>query len=385
MSERDSDLLIHRHLAGELTGEEARAFNGLVKADPAFRRRLAEMAFDEAQMRDAVTRAETEPIAFAAPPPKVSSAPPGATWTLAAAAVIFAAIGAAFIVSVYRTPTRVIEMLSRPLRTGERIEVAADAARTVDLERGARVRLAPGSIGLFHGREAGLGQSFELLKGRAAFQLPPDEERFRVSTGVASVDHAPGTGARFTLELKTIVKKGQPVPALLVVAFAGAVRVEIGGKAEALDPGSRRYYPRGLSEEEFEDEFPPGFSGAIRGFVERPGEAQVTFRVTEVAPPNEAFEDRLVGRKITVRCAKVQADEREPADHPAQKAFLRKLPKSEAVTLDVRYESGGFFLGELTPEQLKSVERKDGKRESSPERKAEKPEERKPRRDDEDN
>lgn len=42
----DWDYLIHRHLEGGLTDEQARALNARLVEEPALRRRLAELAFD---------------------------------------------------------------------------------------------------------------------------------------------------------------------------------------------------------------------------------------------------------------------------------------------------------------------------------------------------
>jgi anti-sigma factor RsiW len=42
----DWDYLIHRHLAGALTGEQRRALNERLRADARLRRRLAELAFE---------------------------------------------------------------------------------------------------------------------------------------------------------------------------------------------------------------------------------------------------------------------------------------------------------------------------------------------------
>ncbi|HLF94092.1 MAG TPA: hypothetical protein VJB14_11585 [Planctomycetota bacterium] len=101
MSDRDGDLLIHRHLEGDLGEEEARALSERVAADPVFGRRLAEMAYDQAQLRDVL---ETEkavetgacPIAAAAPPAREPS-----RWSrgsLAAAASILVAVGVALFI-----------------------------------------------------------------------------------------------------------------------------------------------------------------------------------------------------------------------------------------------------------------------------------------------
>lgn len=100
MSDRDGDLLIHRHLEGDLGEEEARALSERVAADPAFRRRLAEMAYDQAQLRDVL---ETEKAVETGACP-IAAAPPArepSRWSrgsLAAAASILVAVGIALFI-----------------------------------------------------------------------------------------------------------------------------------------------------------------------------------------------------------------------------------------------------------------------------------------------
>ncbi len=48
----DWDFVIHRHLEGGLTDEQARALNHRLAEDPALRRRLAEMAFEQVALRE---------------------------------------------------------------------------------------------------------------------------------------------------------------------------------------------------------------------------------------------------------------------------------------------------------------------------------------------
>ena len=59
----DWDFLIHRHLAGdELTEEQRTALNERLRKFPRLRKRLAEMAFEQANLRDALTVSEAVPI-----------------------------------------------------------------------------------------------------------------------------------------------------------------------------------------------------------------------------------------------------------------------------------------------------------------------------------
>jgi hypothetical protein len=76
----DLDLLIHRHLEGSLSEAEAADLGARLKADPDARRRLAEMAFDVAQLRDVLTARPAARRWKLAPVP------------LAAAALFFAAV-----------------------------------------------------------------------------------------------------------------------------------------------------------------------------------------------------------------------------------------------------------------------------------------------------
>ncbi len=83
----DGDRLIHRHLEGDLSEEDAARLGARVKGDPAFRRRLAEMAFDRAQMKDVLSK-----LPAAAGPSRVARR---ALLPMAAAAIIVASVGVA--------------------------------------------------------------------------------------------------------------------------------------------------------------------------------------------------------------------------------------------------------------------------------------------------
>lgn len=94
----DLDRIIHRYLEGLLSEEEGRFLNERIKADPRARRRLAEMAFDTAQFSDLAGKGG------AARPEEGPAAGPARRWTwtgpvpsIAAAAVILAAVGVAFL------------------------------------------------------------------------------------------------------------------------------------------------------------------------------------------------------------------------------------------------------------------------------------------------
>ena len=85
----DADRLIHRHLEGDLSEEDSAALGARLKSDPAFRRRLAEMAFDRAQMKDVLSKL---PVAAPAETPRMARR---AYLPMAAAAIIVAAVGIA--------------------------------------------------------------------------------------------------------------------------------------------------------------------------------------------------------------------------------------------------------------------------------------------------
>lgn len=94
MSPDDRDLLIHRHLEGALSEADAAALGALIKGDPAFRRRLAEMAFERAQMKDILSAEPTEAVPVLSLPaaPRFSRR---ALMPMAAAAIIVASVGIA--------------------------------------------------------------------------------------------------------------------------------------------------------------------------------------------------------------------------------------------------------------------------------------------------
>lgn len=79
------DVLIHKHLEGTLSEDEARIFHERLKANPEHRRRLAEMAFEHAQLKELLEPAATP--AFRMP-----------RWVqAAAAAAILLAVGVAIL------------------------------------------------------------------------------------------------------------------------------------------------------------------------------------------------------------------------------------------------------------------------------------------------
>jgi hypothetical protein len=94
VSAEELDLLIHRHLDGTLSEEEAGALDGRLRSDPRARRRLAEMAFDHAQLRELLETGE------AAKAPRTAGA---SRSHLLAAASILLAVAVALVVGPLRS------------------------------------------------------------------------------------------------------------------------------------------------------------------------------------------------------------------------------------------------------------------------------------------
>ena len=93
--EKDWDLLIHRYLEGDIGEAEAEQFNEAVKSDSRVRRRLAEMAFDEARLPDVLSETgDIEP-------------PVARPWgsMVAAAVVVITVAGSLLYWSLRPTPT----------------------------------------------------------------------------------------------------------------------------------------------------------------------------------------------------------------------------------------------------------------------------------------
>ncbi len=122
MTTGDADLLIHRHLEGALSEPEAAALEARLKADPAFRRRLAEMAFDRAQMREVLSAPAAGAVPAMPAAPRVSKR---ALLPMAAAAIIVASVGTSVAIWSFR---------DRPVETG--VAQPAQAPTAADPFRG---------------------------------------------------------------------------------------------------------------------------------------------------------------------------------------------------------------------------------------------------------
>jgi len=119
----DVDALIHRHLEGALTEAEARALEERLRGDPEARRLLAEMAFDQAQLRELLVPADSGVAADA----------PAARWTsgsktfLATAAALLLAVGTGLVVLFTRTaPAPPLAPATRPSEPAHHPAVSLD-------------------------------------------------------------------------------------------------------------------------------------------------------------------------------------------------------------------------------------------------------------------
>lgn len=378
----DGDALIHRHLTGQLSEEEARAVAGRVKSDPEFRRRLAEMAFDEVQLKEILAHAETEAMPFASAPREDAPAPArGSRATLAAAAVILVAVGIALVASLFKKEpsSAPLELLSGkvrvegaegPVRPGERIETLTPAA--LRFGEGRKVEAAAGSTLLFQPRAPEAPKSVVLFKGKAKFDLSGQPD-FQVITPTGTVDHVTGLPARFLVET---LRSGGSREAFRIVVFAGNVRV---GET-SFEAGRRAIFPRAADEDgDFDEESFGAFRGLLTGIVESRGDTHLNLRVVEISPRDR--EDLLVGEVVRVVPGEVRG-EGEPQDDPTHRAYIRTLPRKERVTLEVAWRADKTFrIAALTPEQVNAAERGiKRERPDAPKPEREKDTERKPRR-----
>ncbi|HEX7897675.1 MAG TPA: hypothetical protein VF950_07930 [Planctomycetota bacterium] len=86
------DLLIHRHLDGTLGDDDAKMFQERLRADADARRRLAEMAFEHAQLKEILE-------------PAKRAKPTSPAWHWVAAASILVAVAVALVVGPFRGET----------------------------------------------------------------------------------------------------------------------------------------------------------------------------------------------------------------------------------------------------------------------------------------
>jgi ferric-dicitrate binding protein FerR (iron transport regulator) len=362
----DWDFLIHRHLAGEeLTEEQRTALNERLRKFPRLRKRLAEMAFEQANLRDALTVSEAVPIlivsepAAAAPLLKPSPelvGPKPRPWILpvaAAAACLAIIVG----IGVWSAsgPAAPFKVVAGDVKVdGSRVEVAGAAPALFKMSDGSEAELAPSSAAVFHGREGDARQVVELSRGTGRFKVAKAPDSFRVDTSVGTVSVL---GTEFSVELRK-QKKGPP--ALAVSVVSGRVRVEAAGQKGELGPGESRVF--GV-EPPPEKKDPPAekkeprivFSGTVRGRVVGKGDAHILLAVdTVVSSRKESsaeLAEGLPGR--TLRITPLKRKDLDLGFDKVQFLFLRKLEIGQELSVDVRQLKGDeFTVGALTEEQV---------------------------------
>jgi len=354
----DWDFLIHRHLAGEeLTEEQRTALNERLRKFPRLRKRLAEMAFEQSNLRDALTVSEAVPIlivpepAAAAPLLKPSPelvGPKTRPWILpVAAAAACLAIIVGIVVWSASGPAIPFTVVAGDVRVeGPRVEVAGTAPAMFRMSDGSEAELAPASAAVFHGRKGDARQVVELSQGTGRFKVAKAPESFRVDTSVGTVSVL---GTEFSVELRR-QKKGPP--ALAVSVASGRVRVEAAGQKRELGPGESRVF--GVEPPPEKKEPRPVFNGTVRGRVVGKGDAHILLAVDAVVSSRkESSAD--VAEGLPGRTLKITLSKRKDLDQGFDKVqflFLRKLEMGQELSLDVRQVKGDeFAVGALTEEQ----------------------------------
>lgn len=392
----DWDYLIHRHLVGEELSEDQRtALNERLRKFPRLRKRLAEMAFEQANLRDALAVSEAMPIIIvpetaAAPLLKPSPELVGRVrrpWILpaAAAAACFAIIVG--IVIWTAGPVGPVEVLAGEVRIeGARVEVAGAAPARVRLSDGSEAQLAPSSSAVFQGRVGDARQVVQLTQGAGTFKVAKAADAFRIDTSVGRVSVL---GTEFTVELRK-QKKGPP--ALAVSVASGQVRVESGAANKVLGPGQSGVF--GLEPEETkvvrkdsppEEKKPtpekkeprPVFNGIVHGKVAGKGDAHLLL-VVDYVVSHRKDSSVEVGEGLPGKTLKVLAMRRKDLDMGFDKMhflFVRKVEIGQNLTLDIRQVKGDeFTIGALNEEQHQWVAPRDERREDKEKKKPRDPE-----------
>jgi len=378
----DWDFLIHRHLAGEeLTEEQRTALNERLRKFPRLRKRLAEMAFEQANLRDALTVSEAVPILIVPQPaaaPLLKPSPeligpkprPWIVPIVAAAACLAIIAGIALWTS--RGPEAPYKEIVGEVKVdGSRVEVAGAAPAVVRMNDGSEAELAPASSAVFHGRTADARQVVELTQGTGKFKVAKAPDSFRVDTSVGRVSVL---GTEFSVELRK-QKKGPP--ALAVSVASGRVRVEASGQKKELGAGESRIFgiepPPEKRDPPGEKKEPrPAFSGTVRGRVVGKGDAHILLAVDSVVSTRKEssaeLAEGLPGR--TLRITPLKRKDLDLGYDKTQFLFLRRLEMGQELSLDVRQVKGDeFAIGALTDEQHQSVTpREDRKKPKDPEK-----------------
>ncbi|MBI3857591.1 MAG: FecR domain-containing protein [Planctomycetes bacterium] len=368
----DWDFLIHRHLSGEeLTEEQRTALNDRLRKFPRLRKRLAELAFEQANLRDALTVSEAVPILIvpaepaAAPLLKPLPAPAGRVtrpWILpVAAAAACLAIIAGIVIWSARGPEASFKLLAGDVKVeGSRVEVSGAAPARFRMIDGSEAELAPASAAVFRGRVGDARQVVELSQGTAAFKVAKAPDSFRVDTSVGRVSVL---GTEFSVELRK-QKKGPPV--LAVSVTSGRVRVEAGSLKKELGPGESRVF--GPDPVEKKDPPRPVFAGVVRGKVVAKGDAHLVIAVNEVVSSRKDSSAeaaaQLPGRTLKVSAAGSRRKDGEAPPDKMQLLFVRRVEIGQELTLDVRQFKGDeFTIGALSEEQVQWATPREERRE----------------------
>jgi ferric-dicitrate binding protein FerR (iron transport regulator) len=375
----DWDYLMHLHLSGqELTEGQRTALNERLRKFPRLRRRLAEMAFEQATIRDALQVSEAMPILILPPeapkevaapllkplpPPEPAKEPryrrlvPAVAAAIVLCSIVFWAISG---------PTVPYEKVSgEALIEGAKVEVSAAAPAVFRMSDGSEATLAPSTSAVFHGRKDSARQVVEISQGAGSFKVAKAPDSFRVETPSGRVLVL---GTEFSVELRK-QKKGPP--AMAVAVASGRVRVEHGGKSLDLGPGENRVFgevvekkeppkdppkePRPEVKKEPPKESRPVFNGVVQGKVVGKGDSALLLTVERVVSSRKDSSPE-VAEQIPGRTLKVSAGRRRDGDPPPDKIqmlFLRKVEVGQTLTLDVRQLKGDdFVIGALTEAQV---------------------------------
>lgn len=386
----DWDYLMHRYFAGEeLTEEQRTALNERLRRFPRLRKRFAEMAFEQASLRDALAVSEAIPILIvpkaaeepvAAPllkplPPAETKAAPRWIMPVAAAAIVLVSI----LVWSLSGPGAPYEVVSGDVKVeGAKVEVSAAAPALFRMKDGSEARLAPSTSAVFHGRKDDARQVVEIARGGGTFKVAKAPDSFRVDTPAGRVLVL---GTEFTVDLRK-QKKGPP--ALAVSVVSGKVRVDFGGKGRDLGPGESRVFgevvekkdppaevkkdpPAEVRKPPTDKKEPrPAFNGSVRGKVVGKGDAHLLLAVETVVSSRKDSSPEIA-EGLPGRTLKVLAMRRKDADlafDKMQVLFIRKVEIGQELTLDLRQVKGDeFSIGALTEEQhqwaMPREERKD--------------------------
>ena len=324
---RDWDLLLHRHLEGALTEEEGRALSARLLADAPLRRRLAEMAFDQAQYREIFQTAESEPIVML----PAREAPPARSGKLlaVAAAALFLVVGGS-ILWMAGGPEAAYELVSGEVREeAGRLHVAGQTPAVLRLGGDSRVELMPGSAAAVRSPAV-----VELVQGSGRFQVEPGTGPFRVDLPVGSVT---ALGTRFEVDLTKL--KRQKSPFFVVTVSLGKVSVDVRGKATTLGAGESRLFEAGEPRKAPGSESWKGFSGVLYGRLGARDEEGTLFTVERITRGGPA--DALVGRSIRLTL-RSRNDTGEMGSERSGE-LLERFGSGASVSLEVRHAGGDLF------------------------------------------